>query len=170
MEIKTESPKLALSKKITTKKAIIGVIGLGYVGLPLALEITNKDFRVIGFDKDYRKIDKLKAGQSYIVDLPSSVIHKAVSEDGFVPTNDFSKLSHADVIVICVPTPTTADGAPNISYIEEATTAIQQNLSSNTLIILESTTYPGTTEQIVQPILEKKQFCHRAGYIFSLFT
>ncbi|MDM5230130.1 nucleotide sugar dehydrogenase [Lysinibacillus pakistanensis] len=158
MEIKTESPKLALSKKITTKKAIIGVIGLGYVGLPLALEITNKDFRVIGFDKDYRKIDKLKAGQSYIVDLPSSVIHKAVSEDGFVPTNDFSKLSHADVIVICVPTPTTADGAPNISYIEEATIAIQQNLSSNTLIILESTTYPGTTEQIVQPILEKSNF------------
>ncbi|UPW82595.1 nucleotide sugar dehydrogenase [Lysinibacillus sp. Ag94] len=158
MGIKIESPILALSKKIKTGSAVIGVIGLGYVGLPLALEIVNKGFEVIGFDKDNEKISKLKSGVSYIADMSNAIIEKAIYEENLEPTNDFAKLAHVDVIIICVPTPTTADGAPNISYIVDAANAIEQNMSPNTLIILESTTYPGTTEKVVQPILEKGNF------------
>lgn len=158
MGIKIESPIFALSKKIKTRSAIIGVVGLGYVGLPLALEIVNKGFEVIGFDKDDGKISKLKSGDSYIADMSNAIIKKAVNEEKFEPTSDFSKLVHADIIIICVPTPTTSDGTPNISYIVDAANAIEQNMSSNTLIILESTTYPGTTEEVVQPILEKGNF------------
>ncbi|MFB7158067.1 MULTISPECIES: nucleotide sugar dehydrogenase [unclassified Lysinibacillus] len=158
MGIKIESRELAISNKIKTKSATIGVVGLGYVGLPLALEIVNKGFAVIGFDKDNEKITKLKSGDSYIADMSNTIIEKAVNEQKFDPTNDFSKLEHVDIIIICVPTPTTADGTPNISYIVDAANAIAQNISSNTLIILESTTYPGTTEEVVQPILEKGNF------------
>ncbi|KOS63871.1 nucleotide sugar dehydrogenase [Lysinibacillus sp. FJAT-14222] len=158
MGIKIESSVLALSNKINTKSATIGVVGLGYVGLPLALEIVNKGFQVIGFDKDYKKISKLNNGVSYIADMSNAIIEKAVNEEDFEPTNDFSKLAYVDVIIICVPTPTTAGGTPNISYIVDAADLIEQNMSSDTLIILESTTYPGTTEELVQPILEKGDF------------
>jgi len=158
MGIKIESLELGLSKKIEIRKATIGVVGLGYVGLPLALQIVNKGFQVIGFDKDDEKISKLRSGDSYIADMSNAIIEKAVNEEKFEPTNDFSKLAYVDVIIICVPTPTTADGTPNISYIVDAANAVEQNMSSNTLIILESTTYPGTTEEIVQPILEKSNF------------
>jgi len=158
MGIKIESRGLALSKKINTRSATIGIVGLGYVGLPLALEIVNKGFKVIGLDKDNEKITKLKSGDSYIADMSNTVIEKAVNEQKFEPTNDFSKLAQVDIIIICVPTPTTADGTPNISYIVDAANAIVQNVSSNTLVILESTTYPGTTEEVVQPILENGNF------------
>ncbi|MFT9818682.1 nucleotide sugar dehydrogenase [Lysinibacillus sp. NPDC056185] len=158
MGIKIESKGLALSEKIKTRSATIGVVGLGYVGLPLALEIVNKGFGVIGFDKDDEKISKLKSSDSYIADMSNAIIEKAVKEDKFEPTNDFSKLVYVDIIIICVPTPTTADGTPNISYIVDAANAIEQNITPNTLIILESTTYPGTTEEVVQPILEKGNF------------
>ena len=90
--------------------------------------------------------------------MSNAIIEKAIYEENLEPTNDFSKLAHVDVIIICVPTPTTADGTPNISYIVDAANAIEQNMSPNTLIILESTTYPGTTEKVVQPILEKGNF------------
>lgn len=158
MGIKIELRGLALSKKIKTRSATIGIVGLGYVGLPLALEIVNKGFTVIGLDKDNEKITKLKSGDSYIADMSSAAIEKAVNEQKFEPTNDFSKLAQVDIIIICVPTPTTADGTPNISYIVDASNAIVQNVSSNTLVILESTTYPGTTEEVVQPILENGNF------------
>ncbi|MFJ5566069.1 nucleotide sugar dehydrogenase [Lysinibacillus xylanilyticus] len=158
MGIKIESSGLVLSKKIKTRSATIGIVGLGYVGLPLALEIVNKGFAVIGLDKDNEKITKLKSGDSYIADMSNAVIEKAVNEQKFEPTNDFSKLAQVDIIIICVPTPTTADGTPNISYIVDAANAIVQNVSSNTLVILESTTYPGTTEEVVQPILENGNF------------
>lgn len=158
MGIKIELRGLALSKKIKTRSATIGIVGLGYVGLPLALEIVNKGFAVIGLDKDNEKIIKLKSGNSYIADMSNTAIEKAVNEQKFEPTNDFSKLAQVDIIIICVPTPTTADGTPNISYIVDAANAIVQNVSSNTLVILESTTYPGTTEEVVQPILENGNF------------
>ncbi|MFC9541694.1 nucleotide sugar dehydrogenase [Lysinibacillus sp. NPDC056959] len=158
MGIKIELRGLALSKKIKTRSATIGIVGLGYVGLPLALEIVNKGFAVIGLDKDNEKITKLKSGNSYIADMSNTAIEKAVNEQKFKPTNDFSKLAQVDIIIICVPTPTTADGTPNISYIVDASNAIVQNVSSNTLVILESTTYPGTTEEVVQPILENGNF------------
>ncbi len=158
MGTKIAPPIEALSKKIKTRSATIGVVGLGYVGLPLALAIINKGFEVIGFDKDNEKITKLKSGDSYIADMSNAIIEKAVQEEKFEPTNDFSKLVHVDIIIICVPTPTTSDGTPNISYIVDAAQAIEQNMSPNTLIILESTTYPGTTEEVVQPVLEKGNF------------
>ncbi|MGE8037413.1 UDP-N-acetyl-D-glucosamine dehydrogenase [Lysinibacillus sp. KCTC 33748] len=158
MGIKIELRGLALSKKIKTRSATIGIVGLGYVGLPLALEIVNKGFAVIGFDKDIEKVTKIKSGDSYIADMSNAAIEKAVNEQNFEPTYDFSKLAQVDIIIICVPTPTTSDGTPNISYIVDAANAIVQNVSSNTLVILESTTYPGTTEEIVQPILENGNF------------
>lgn len=158
MGIKIDLGGLALSKKIKTRSATIGIVGLGYVGLPLALEIVNKGFVVIGFDKDNEKITKLKSGDSYIADMSNIAIEKAVNEQKFEPTNDFSKLAQVDIIIICVPTPTTSDGTPNISYIVDAANAIVQNVSSNTLVILESTTYPGTTEEVVLPILENGNF------------
>lgn len=158
MGIKIDLGGLALSKKIKTRSATIGIVGLGYVGLPLALEIVNKGFVVIGFDKDNEKITKLKSGDSYIADMSNIAIEKAVNEQKFEPTNDFSKLAQVDIIIICVPTPTTSDGTPNISYIVDAANAIVQNVSSNTLVILESTTYPGTTEEVVLSILENGNF------------
>lgn len=158
MGIKIESPKLALSKKLKTKQATIGVIGLGYVGLPLALEIVNKGYRVIGIDKSYEKIVTLKNGESYIADIPNAIIQEAMKERQLETTTDFSMLAYVDVIIICVPTPTAADGTPNISYIEDAVKEAAQNMSADTLIILESTTYPGTTEEVVQPILEQGNY------------
>jgi len=158
MGIKIESPQLSLSKKIKTKQATIGVIGLGYVGLPLALEIVNKGYQVIGIDKSYEKIVTLKNGESYIADIPNAIIQEALKEQQLEPTADFSMLAYVDVIIICVPTPTAADGTPNISYIEDAVNEVAQNMSADTLIILESTTYPGTTEEVVQPILEQGNY------------
>ncbi|MET4561446.1 UDP-N-acetyl-D-glucosamine dehydrogenase [Lysinibacillus parviboronicapiens] len=158
METKTESPIVTLSENIKTRKVKIGVIGLGYVGLPLALEIVNKGFQVIGFDKNDEKINFLKSGRSYIADLPETIMQEAISKEKFEATDNFTKLAEVNVIIICVPTPTAEDGTPNISYIVDAAHAIEQNMSADTLIILESTTYPGTTEDVVRPILEKQDF------------
>lgn len=158
MGIKIDSPKIALSKKIITKQAKIGVIGLGYVGLPLAIEMVKKGFQVIGIDKSTEKIAKLTNGESYIADLSNAVIQEVLKEEKFETTADFSKLANVDVMIICVPTPTSADGTPNITYIEDASESIAQYISANTLVILESTTYPGTTEEVVQPILEKSNY------------
>lgn len=158
MGIKIDSPKLALSKKIKTKQAKIGIIGLGYVGLPLAIEMVKKGFQVIGIDKNTEKIAKLTNGESYIADLSDAVIQEVLEEEKLETTADFSKLANVDVMIICVPTPTSADGTPNISYIEDASKSIAQYISANTLVILESTTYPGTTEEVVQPILEKSDY------------
>ncbi|WDU78631.1 nucleotide sugar dehydrogenase [Lysinibacillus sp. G01H] len=158
MKIKTQSLSSVLSKKIKSKTATIGVIGLGYVGLPFAVEIAQSGFRVIGFDKNQDKIRLLQAGDSYIADLSKENIRQIIKNKQFEVTNDFAKLSHVDVVVICVPTPTTIDGTPNISFIEEATYSIGRNIKSGALVILESTTYPGTTEDIVQPIFQKNGF------------
>lgn len=158
MTSETKSLSTALLKKIQTKKATIGVIGLGYVGLPFAVEMAQNGFKVVGFDKNQGKIRQLQNGESYIADLPRENIEQMIESKHFEATKDFSMLSQADVVIICVPTPTTPDGTPNISYIEEATHAIGQNIKANVLVILESTTYPGTTEEMVQPILQKYGF------------
>lgn len=158
MTIETTSLSKALLKKIHTKKATIGVIGLGYVGLPFAVEMVRSGFQVIGFDKNQDKIMQLQNGHSYIADLPKENIQQMIKSNQFEPTNDFSKLSQVDVVMICVPTPTSTEGTPDISYIKEATHTIGQYIKTNGLVILESTTYPGTTEEIVQPILEDYGF------------
>jgi len=148
----------ALLNKIQTKKATIGVIGLGYVGLPFAIEIVQKGFHVLGFDKNQEKIALLQNGESYIADIPKENIQLLLKERQFEATNDFSKLASVDVVIICVPTPTMEDGTPDISYIEEAAHDIGCHINANVLVILESTTYPGTTEEVVQPILQKHGF------------
>ncbi|MGE7987260.1 nucleotide sugar dehydrogenase [Lysinibacillus fusiformis] len=158
MTINTKSMSSALLNKIQTKKATIGVIGLGYVGLPFAIEIVQKGFHVLGFDKNQEKIALLQNGESYIADIPKENIEQLLKDHQFEATYDFSKLASVDVVIICVPTPTTEDGTPDISYIEEATHDIGCHIKANALVILESTTYPGTTEGIVQPILQKHGF------------
>ncbi|MEG0449958.1 MAG: nucleotide sugar dehydrogenase [Lysinibacillus sp.] len=158
MQSKLDTSVQDLVEKIKVKQATIGVIGLGYVGLPLALEIAKKGFQVIGFDKSYEKVKTLLRGESYIADIPEIMIREVMYNEQFVPTDVFTKLSEVDVILICVPTPTNAQGEPNISYIIEAASQIRKNMKEGTLVILESTTYPGTTENVVQAILEKRDF------------
>lgn len=144
--------KLKLKQKIIDKKAIAGVIGLGYVGLPLAMLISKKGFKVYGFDIDEAKVKCLKKKESYISHIPSEKIKELKN---FEPTTDFSKLKLCDVIIICVPTPTTESNEPDLGPVINTTKTIAKYLRKGQLIILESTTYPTTTRDVVKPILEK---------------
>ena len=133
----------------------IGIIGCGYVGLPLALRFADVGQRVTGFDTDQEKITKLNAGQSYIQHIPADKINQHVLGKRFNATTDFSKLRDMDAVLICVPTPLDERREPDLSYVELTAQSIAPNLQKNQLIVLESTTYPGTTEELVLPILEK---------------
>lgn len=144
-----------LKRKINNKGAKIGVIGLGYVGLPLAVEFSLAGFSVTGFEIDKAKIEKINNGLSYILDVEPENIASLVKKNYLTATDDFSKIAFLDVIFICVPTPFTKTKAPDISYIISATNTIKKYLKNNSLIILQSTTYPGTTEEVVVPILEE---------------
>ncbi|MEC1176951.1 nucleotide sugar dehydrogenase [Metasolibacillus meyeri] len=155
MNKKMSSKLLLLAEKIQTKQAVVGVIGLGYVGLPLALEAVKSGFVAIGFDKNRDKINSLNQKKSYISDLQSIIVQEALESERFIATDQFELLQQTDIIVICVPTPIAADKSPDISYIEEAVMKIQQYMTTDTLVILESTTYPGTTREIVYPMIEQ---------------
>ncbi len=144
---------MTLESSIRSRKAVVGVIGLGYVGLPLVRLFATKGFRVLGFDVDASKVEKLTRGESYIRSVPPAVVRKIRRR--FEPTTDFARLREADAIVICVPTPLLADGRPDLSYIRMTARTIGQNLRKGQLVILESTTYPGTTREIVKPELDK---------------
>lgn len=144
-----------LKRKIKNKEAKIGVMGLGYVGLPLAVEFSIAGFNVTGFELDKAKIEKINNGLSYIPDVKTSDIASLVEKKQLTATDDFSKLALLDIIFICVPTPFTKAKAPDISYIISATQSIKNHLKKGQLIILQSTTYPGTTEEVVVPILEE---------------
>jgi UDP-N-acetyl-D-glucosamine dehydrogenase len=133
----------------------IGIIGCGYVGLPLALRFADVGQRVTGFDLDKSKIDKLNAGESYIQHIPADKIRQHVQGERFDATTDFGRLREMDAVLICVPTPLDERREPDLSYVENTARAIAPNLQRNQLIVLESTTYPGTTEELVLPILEK---------------
>ncbi len=133
----------------------IGIIGCGYVGLPLALRFADVGQKVTGFDLDKFKVDKLNAGESYIQHIPAAKINEHVKAKNFSATNDFTKLRDMDAVLICVPTPLDERREPDLSYVENTAKAIAPNLQKNQLIVLESTTYPGTTEELVLPILEK---------------
>jgi UDP-N-acetyl-D-glucosamine dehydrogenase len=133
----------------------IGIIGCGYVGLPLALRFSDVGQRVTGFDLDKTKVDKLNAGQSYIQHIPADKIREHIQGKRFDATTDFSRLREMDAVLICVPTPLDERREPDLTYVEQTAQAIAQNLQRNQLIVLESTTYPGTTEELVLPILEK---------------
>jgi UDP-N-acetyl-D-glucosamine dehydrogenase len=143
-----------LRNRIESRHARIGVVGLGYVGLPLALLFSEERFRVTGFDIDARKVDTLSTGGSYIVRIPATEIQIA-RQNGFVATGDFSEIASMDAVIICVPTPLNEHHEPDLSYIEGTVRSIAPFLHDGQLVVLESTTYPGTTEEIVVPLLEQ---------------
>ena len=143
-----------LLTRLHEKQAVIGVIGLGYVGLPLARVLSLKGYRVLGFDIDPRKIATLQRGASYIGHIPDGVIAEMM-DHGFNATEDFSRLGEPDAIIICVPTPLTEAREPDLSYIVASTQHIAATLRPGQLVILESTTYPGTTREVVLPILQR---------------
>ncbi len=144
-----------LLSKLEAKTADVGVIGLGYVGLPLALLFGRKGFRVTGFDIDPDKVEKLERGESYIHHIGGGAISGMMREKRFAPTADFARLREMDAIVICVPTPLDAHREPDLTYIRNTAESISAHLRRGQLVVLESTTYPGTTEEEVLPILEK---------------
>ncbi|MEP7211890.1 MAG: nucleotide sugar dehydrogenase [Acidobacteriota bacterium] len=146
--------KEELKQKIESGKAVIGIIGLGYVGLPLIVEFGLKGFQGIGFEVDAKKADDVNAGRSYIVDVPDANLKKCVDDGKLTATTDFSRISECDVIIICVPTPLRKTKDPDMSYIIAAGEEIQEHQRPGQLMILESTTYPGTTDEVLQPMFE----------------
>jgi UDP-N-acetyl-D-glucosamine dehydrogenase len=141
--------------RIKQRQARVGIIGLGYVGLPLALLFTEQKFPVTGFDIDQRKVDTLAKGESYIYRITPQEIQEAKAK-GFSATSDYAQIEQMDAIIICVPTPLNQYHEPDLSYITDTTHAIAPHLQSGQLVVLESTTYPGTTEEVMVPILEKE--------------
>jgi UDP-N-acetyl-D-glucosamine dehydrogenase len=154
-----------LLAKIKQKKALVGIIGLGYVGLPLARAFAQNGVPVLGFDVDAGKVAKLQRGRSYIKHVPDEAIAQ-MRENGFQATDRFERLCEPDVVLICVPTPLTESREPDLAYIVKSTEAIAITLRRGQLIVLESTTYPGTTREVVQPILEASGL--KAGKDFFL--
>ena len=144
-----------LRNKLIKRNANVAVIGLGYVGLPLALAFANKGFKVVGVDTDAHRVERIEKLESYITDVPSSVIAKLVRNGKFVASTNFDLLAEADVVIVCVPTPLKRKYTPDISYIVSAVTSVAKHIKKNMLIVLESTTYPGTTEELIKPALEK---------------
>jgi UDP-N-acetyl-D-glucosamine dehydrogenase len=146
-----------LLPKITSREARVGVVGLGYVGLPLLLEFRAGGFPVVGFDIDARKIDALKAGQSYIRHIEADRIREAFAgaENRADATDDFARIGECDAVIICVPTPLTKQREPDMSYIESTARALAPGLREGQLVCLESTTYPGTTDEVLIPLLEQ---------------
>ena len=164
--IETMNPLAMLLQKIEEKNFILGIIGLGYVGLPMSLTFLRKGIKVIGFDLDSRKIEMIGKGESYIKHISSDDLAKYVESGLFLATDDFSQLNIPDALLICVPTPLTKNREPDLYYIEATAMAIAKVIRSGQVIALESTTYPGTTVEIVQPILEKNGL--QAGVDFAL--
>ena len=155
---------MTLVNKIKAKQAKIGIIGLGYVGLPLVIEFCKAGFRVTGFDVDPKKVDLLKRGKSYIKHISSSLLTSHCPL--FTPTNDFSNLPLMDCIIVCVPTPLNKNREPDMTYVFNTTRDIAKYLRKGQLIVLESTTYPGTTDEDMREILEKTGM--KAGKDFHL--
>src|SRR5438128_30422 len=164
----TTSSSLAdqLKSRLELRTARICIVGLGYVGLPLAETFATGEFPVLGFDVDVEKIKKLKIGQSYIGHISSERIGELVGTGRFEATSDPAAFADVDVIIICVPTPLNENREPDLSYIEKTGQAISRYLRRGQLVILESTTYPGTTNDLLKPILEKSGL--RAGRDFFL--
>lgn len=146
--------KAELLKKIENREIVVGVVGLGYVGLPLAVEKAKAGFKTIGFDVQKEKVDLVNAGHNYIGDVVDSDLAKLVKEGKLSATSDFSFVKDVDFIAICVPTPLDKHQEPDISYVRSSTESVAKYLTSNTMVVLESTTYPGTTEELIKPILE----------------
>ncbi|HUO84695.1 MAG TPA: nucleotide sugar dehydrogenase, partial [Thermoanaerobaculia bacterium] len=148
------NPEKELLEKLERGSAVLGVIGQGYVGLPLALVIAESGFRVVGFDVDPSKVHSLNSGESYIAHIPARRVVANREAKRFEATSDFSRLAGCDVIIICVPTPLTPQREPDLRYVRIAAEQIRDSLRPGQLIVLESTTYPGTTDELVKSILE----------------
>ncbi len=146
---------MELLERFNSRQAHLAVIGLGYVGLPLAVEFAKAGFRVTGIDLVAEKVDSLNAGESYIQDVPTADVAAMVAEGRFRATTDFAVLAECDSVNICVPTPLSKTQDPDITYIDAAVSAIAPRLHKGMLVILESTTYPGTCEEVIQPRLEE---------------
>jgi len=147
--------KNELIKLIRDKRARVGVIGLGYVGLPLATEFASAGFKATGFEVDEKKVGEINAGRSYIADVSSQIIKQSVDADRLAATTNFDLLGDCDAIIICVPTPLRKTKEPDVSFILAAAEQIKQRLRRGQLIILESTTYPGTTDEVLMPMLQE---------------
>lgn len=146
--------KQELLDKINNRTIVAGVVGLGYVGLPLAVEKAKAGFKTIGFDVQKSKVDAVNAGHNYIGDVVDSDLAELVSSGRFSATTDFSFIKDVDFIAICVPTPLDEHQEPDISYVRDSATSVSKYLKPGTMVVLESTTYPGTTEELIKPILE----------------
>ena len=157
---------MEIEDNILNEKKKVCIIGLGYVGLPLALLFVRKGFDVVGIDIDQLKLSKLKKGDSYIQDVPNNSLINAWSTNRFIVTNDYNVIKKMDVIVICVPTPITPNGDPDLSYLISTANEISKRLTKGQLIILESSTYPGTTREVLKSVLEKESL--KAGVDFFL--
>jgi len=155
-----------LKDKIRDRTARVGIIGLGYVGLPLAVEFAKNGFDVTGFDVDTSKVDAINAGRSYILDVKTEDVAATVKAGKFRATTDMASLKDMDAIDICVPTPLRKTKDPDLSYVVQAVDAVKAHIKPGQLVILESTTYPGTTDEVVRPALEEKGL--RAGVDFYL--
>ncbi|HSE38909.1 MAG TPA: nucleotide sugar dehydrogenase, partial [Blastocatellia bacterium] len=143
-----------LLDKLNERRAVVGVIGLGYVGLPLAVEFARGGLKVIGFDLDRSRVDSINRGKSYIPDVPTEMVGTLVGHGKLAAATDFSRLAETDVVIICVPTPLRKTKEPDISYILAAAEQVKAHLHSPQLVVLESTTYPGTTDEVVLPMLK----------------
>lgn len=157
----------SLRDKIADKTALIGVVGLGYVGLPLIHAFTKAGFRCLGFDVDVKKIELLEQGRSYIEHIPSSMIQEWIDRKQFGATCDMSRLAEAEAIIICVPTPLNESRDPDLSYIEGTAEQIAAALRPGQLVVLESTTYPGTTRDVVRPILDRSGLTLESDYFLA---
>lgn len=155
-----------LMPKIESRQARVAVVGLGYVGLPLALTFREQGFRTLGVDVDPEKVKAIDQGRSYLKHIPGTRVDESRRSERFEATCDFSRLSQADAILLCVPTPLTASREPDLSYIVKTSEAVAKALRPGQLVVLESTTYPGTTDEVVKPILEQTGL--KAGRDFFL--
>jgi UDP-N-acetyl-D-glucosamine dehydrogenase len=155
-----------LEKLYRDKRATIGIVGLGYVGMPLALAAWTAGFHVIGCDIDPEKVEVINSGKSYLKHIPSQEVAAAVRDKRLRATTKFADLANANAVIICVPTPLTAHREPDLTYVEETAKAIAPHVQRDQLIVLESTTWPGTTIEVIKPILE--QGGRRSGQDFYL--
>jgi UDP-N-acetyl-D-glucosamine dehydrogenase len=155
-----------LLEKIESKKARVGIVGMGYVGLPLARTFCSAGYKVLGFDVDQRKIDMLNAGKSYIEHIPSKMVQDLRAQGRFEASSNPKSLRKCDAILICVPTPLSKMRDPDMTYVVKTSETISQQIRPDQLIVLESTTYPGTTKEVVKPILERSGL--QAGKDFFL--
>ncbi len=154
-QMKNETWSIAqLIKQIEDKRAVVGVVGLGYVGLPLVKAFSDAGFTTVGFDVDRAKIHRLEKGQSYIRHIASTTIRQLQRHGRFLPTSDFSRMADCTALIICVPTPLTVNREPDMRYVSGTAATIAAYLRPGQLIVLESTTYPGTTREVVRPALE----------------